>query len=309
MRCYLFKDVSEVAGVLGISESSVHRYSHLFRVTGDVRPIAKRNGPAKELSEFEVLFLVNLVLTMPGIYLRELQDELCRSLMHWVDLSTICRTLHSVGMTRQVLKQYAIQRSEVKRAEFWMEVAYIDPSMIVWIDETGFDRRNSLRKFGYGIRGSPPVSYSLKLRGRRYSAIGILSTDGIEDVLIVDESVDGEKFLLFVRKCLLPILMPFNGHNPKSVVVLDNASIHHTAAVEETIRSVGAIVRFLPPYSPDMNPLEEVFAEVKKFLAANDPILQSTQSPSTIINHAFLSVSMTNCNAYIAHAGYAECGS
>lgn len=304
MHIYLDKDAGEVARVLGVSESSVYRYSQLFRVTGDVRPLAKRNGPAKELSEFEVLFLVNLALSKPGIYLRELQDELCRSLMHWVDLSTICRALHGVGMTRQVMKQYSVRRSEVKRAEFWLEFDYIDPFMIVWIDETGFDRRNSLRKFGYGIRGLPPVNYSLKLRGRRYSAIGILSTDGVEDVYIVDESVNGEKFLFFVRKYLLPILMPFNGSNPKSIVVLDNASIHHTAAVEATIRSVGAIVRYLPPYSPDMNPLEEVFAEVKQFLVSNDPILQSTQSPSTIINHAFLSVSVANCNSYIAHAGY-----
>ena len=194
MHCFLEKDASEVAKVLGISECSVYRYSQLFRVTGDVRPLVRRNGPAKELSEFEVLFLVNLVLSKPGIYLRELQDELYRSLMHWVDLSTICRALHGIGMTRQVLKQYAIQRSEVKRAEFWMEFEYIDQSMVIWIDETGFDRRNLLRKFGYGIRGLAPVNYSLKLRGRRYSAISILSTDGIEDVHIVDESVDSEKF-------------------------------------------------------------------------------------------------------------------
>lgn len=247
MHIYLQRDADEVARILCISKSSVYRYSDLYRVTGDVRPLVKRNGPAKELSEFEVLFLINLVLTRPGIYLRELQYELCKNTMHWVDVSTICRTLHQVGMTRQMIKHYAIQRSELKRAEFWLEFNYFNPSMIVWIDETGFDKRNSLRKYGYGIRGLPPVSHSLKLRGKRYSAITILSTAGVEDVHIVDESVNGEGFLFFVRKCLLPILMPYNGLNPRSIVVLDNASIHHVQAVEQTIRSVGAIMRFLPP--------------------------------------------------------------
>lgn len=98
--------------------------------------------------------------------------------------------------------------------------------------------------------------------------------------------------------------MPFNGSNPKCVVVLDNASIHHVSSVVDTIESVGAILRFLPPYSPDMNPIEEVFSEVKQYIQANDLVYQAATSPEQIILSAFLSVSKQNCNAYINHAGY-----
>ena len=66
----------------------------------------------------------------------------------------------------------------------------LDPSMIIWIDEIGSDRRNALRNYGYGIRGIPPPDYSLRLRGKCYSAIGIMSTEGIVNVFITDESVD-----------------------------------------------------------------------------------------------------------------------
>ena len=97
--------------------------------------------------------------------------------------------------------------------------------------------------------------------------------------------------------------MPFNGSNCKSVVVLDNASIHHVSPVIQTIESVGAIVRFLPPYSPDMNPIEEVFSEVKQYLKANSDVYQATASEQIILS-AFVSVSKQNCNAYINHAGY-----
>lgn len=124
-----------------------------------------------------------------------------------------------------------------------------------------------------------------------------MSTEGIEDVYITDEKVNGDVFLFFVRKYLLHLLMPFDGYNHKSVVVLDNASIHHVDRVIETIQSVGAIVRFLPPYSPDMNPIEEVFAEVKQHLLNNNTLFQATTSLHSIILSSFLSVSKENCNS------------
>jgi len=61
------------------------------------------------------------------------------------------------------------------------EISYYDPSMIVWVDETGCDLRNAMRKYGYGIRGMTPQDYTLKIRGKRYSAVGILTTEGVED--------------------------------------------------------------------------------------------------------------------------------
>ena len=221
--------------------------------------------------------------------------------MHWVDVATICRTVHHIGMSRQKIKHYALGRSEASRAEFLEEISYFD---LVWVDETGCDLRNAMRKYGYGIRGMPPQDYTLKLKGKRYSAIGVLTSEGVEDVYIEEGSVNGEVFLDFVRKCLLPILMPFDGVSPKSIVILDNASIHHVDCVVDTIQSVGALVRFLPPYSPDMNPIEEVFAEIKEYLQANDSVFQATSSPRTMILMAFASVTVHNCESYIRHAGY-----
>jgi len=85
-----------------------------------------------------------------------------------------------------------LQQSEIKRAEFIAEMAVLDSSTIVWIDETECDRRNALRKYGYGIRGQTPQDYQLKLRGVRYSAISILSTEGINDVYITEGTVNGD---------------------------------------------------------------------------------------------------------------------
>ena len=76
-------------------------------------------------------------------------------------------------------------------------------------------------------------------------------------------TADGDTFYEFVQTHLLPHLMPFNGINPHSVVILDNCAIHHIAEIEKMIQEIGALVHFLPPYSPDFNPIEETFSKVK----------------------------------------------
>lgn len=110
---------------------------------------------------------------------------------------------------------------------------------------------------------------------------------GIEDVYIQKGSVNGEVFEHFIRTTLLPLLMPYNGINTHSVVVMDNASIHHLQSVQDMILGVGALIRFLPAYSPDFNPIEEAFSKVKQYLKANDTLYLATQSPRSFVLQAF----------------------
>ena len=150
------------------------------------------------------------------------------------------------------------------------KISMYDPDMLVWIDETGSARRNSIRQYGYSLRGMPAQVHQLQVGGRRLSAIPVLTTSGIEDVYVTSDSADGTKFEEFLFQCLLPIILPFNGINHHSVIVMDNASIHHLERVQDLITGIGARLMFLPPYSPDLMPLEEVFSKVKAVLKAND---------------------------------------
>ena len=117
------------------------------------------------------------------------------------------------------------------------EIEAFDPYMLVFLDETGSDKRNSIHQFGYGLRGITPVTHKLDIYGKRISAIGVMTTRGM-----------GTFFLQFVQTCLLNIIQPFDGNNARFVVVMDNASIHHVDAVVELITAAGALVQFLPPY-------------------------------------------------------------
>ena len=176
--------------------------------------------------------------------------------------------------------------------------------MLVWVDETGSNRRNSVRTHGYSLKGMRVVSHQLRVGGKRINAIGVMSMQGMEDAYIVEENVNGDVFERFVRTSLLPILKSFNGTNSHSVVVMDNASIHHLDKIAQMIAGVGALLRFLPPYSPELNPIEHVFSKVKAFLKANDTVYLNTRFPTTLVTMAFCIITQHDCINYIRHSGY-----
>ena len=120
------------------------------------------------------------------------------------------------------------------------EISIYDPDMLIWIDETGSTRRNSIRSYGYSLRGTRPCTHILRVSGERLSAFPVMATRRIEDVFVCKGSVDGEVFQQFLCQCVLPIILPFDGNNPRSVVVMDNASIHHLERVYDIITGIGA---------------------------------------------------------------------
>ena len=122
------------------------------------------------------LYVLELVLSCPGIYLREVQQRLFNYTGTWIHGSTICRTLQRLSMTCQKIEHVALQRSDSMQNEFIAEVMMVfDASMCLWIDETGCDQRNGLRKYGYGIRGSCSTRLLPQVQGQRYSSISFIN--------------------------------------------------------------------------------------------------------------------------------------
>ena len=172
--------------------------------------------------------------------------------------------------------------------------------MLVFIDETGTDRRDSFREFGYSLHGRRTRAHRLIARGQHVSAI---SDDGILECQFYHGAVTGETFYSFIENSLLPHLMPFNGTNEHSVVIMDNASIHHIEGISELITSAGAFLIYQPPYSPDLNPLEKVFSSIKSYLKANEALLQVTDDIETILLQttvsAFTNISSDGYKAWV----------
>lgn len=297
-------EVKEIALNLFLSQKTVRRYLYSFYHTGDVEPASQQHGPPHlidTLGEFEIF---KMILDFPGIYLHEILDKFAVRFGIDISAATVCRVLRRMGCTRQVIRHVAKQQSDELRARFMAKVSMYDPAMLVWVDESGCDRRDTIRKYGYGMKGIAPRKNTLLVRGKRYSAIPIMSQEGIHDVCLHEGTVNGDRFLEFVQDNLIPILMPFNGINPLSVVIMDNAAIHHVQGVRNIIEGAGARLLYLPPYSPDLNPLEEAFSQVKKILKLNHSLFQVCHSPRALLCLAFSCVSREDSISYINHSGY-----
>ena len=122
MMCFQGKTIAKVARNLFVSHSTIERVIHLYRTTGEVAYSQEKHGPYRILSEAEDLTLLQLFLNNPGIFLREVQEELAHASGKWADYSTICRSAKRLGLTRQKMKKIAIPRSDILRAEYMADI-------------------------------------------------------------------------------------------------------------------------------------------------------------------------------------------
>ena len=132
-----------------------------------------------------------------------------------------------------------------------------------------------MRQYGYALLGVTPICYHSHARGCRISAIAALSSDGLVAIELKSGNVNSEDFYDFILGNLIPNMHPYDGVAPKSVAIMDNCSIHHVNAVSDMFRAAGI---FLPPYSPDYNPIELAFSSVKYFLKEHDSVMQAMNS-------------------------------
>ena len=141
---YLAHHIStkEIAELFQVCERSVRRYISLFLHTGDVEAKQQRHGPPTLLGDYERLVILQIILDHPGIYLNEISDKMFAKFGVLFAASTICKTLKFMGCSRQAMCRVARQRSDALRASFMAKVSIYDPNMLIWLDESGCDRRN-----------------------------------------------------------------------------------------------------------------------------------------------------------------------
>jgi len=144
---------------------------------------------------------------------------------------------------------------------------------------------------GQRVIGSVPQNY-----GERLTVLAALDRQGIRAALAVDGATDGPVFLTFLRRVLGPRL------RPGEVVVLDNLRAHQVAGVTEALAQVGAKLRYLPPYSPDYNPIELAWSKVKSLLRAR--AARTRTSLQRALGTALQTITSQNARAWFRHCGY-----
>jgi transposase len=155
--------------------------------------------------------------------------------------------------------QAATERVQKLRIEYWEKVKDIDPENLVFLDETGV-MIGLARTHARSQRGTRVYDLKPFYRGSKVTAIGAISISKIVALMTIDDSMDGKAFEVFIEKCLVPQL--WSG----AVVVMDNLPAHKRASIVPMIEAIGGKVLCLSPYSPDFNPIELWWSQLKSFL-------------------------------------------
>ena len=173
----------------------------------------------------------------------------------------------------------------------------IDPSRLVFIDET-WTKTNMAPLRGWAPRGRRLRAKVPHGRWKTMTFLAALRHDHIDAPWLIDGPINGESFSLYVERVLAPTL------KPGDIVVMDNLGSHKGRAVRRAIRATGARLFFLPPYSPDLNPIEQVFAKLKTLLRkAKERTSEATWRRIGKILNGF---SAQECANYLRNAGYAS---
>ncbi|GJE86780.1 transposase domain-containing protein [Phanerochaete sordida] len=299
-RCLPLPDILKC---VDFSESTFWRAWRRYRATGDVinKPAVNRGRPRK-LHHDDVHYLTSLVRHHPDWFLDELLDLLEENRFISVHFLTICRELQRAGLTTKQLQQIAKERDKNVRANFVRTVAKYTPVQLGFLDKTHKDERTKRRRRGRARRGHRARRRGVFVRGKRFTLEGCLTVDGIVASTVVAGSMTRDKFLEFLEYNVMPLTSPFPG--PFSVLIMDNARIHHGEAIAELAERFGVHLVYLPPYSPNFNPIEEAFSKIKAWIRRNPDVFSDTEGLVYDLMQVVDVITPEDAEGYIAHAGY-----
>jgi len=170
-----------------------------------------------------------------------------------------------------------------------------DVRQYVFLDECGVTT-DRLRRYGRSLRGVRVRDHTPCGHWETHTVVAGRRLDGLTAAAVFNGPIDNASFLAYVEQILAPTL------RPGDVVVLDNLAVHKQPEARTAIESVGASLRFLPPYSPDFNPIEQAFAKLKAFMRAARP--RSFDQVCELVATALGLYTATECGNYIRHCGY-----
>ena len=173
----------------------------------------------------------------------------------------------------------------------------VEPDRFVFLDESGA-RTDMTRLHGRSRGGERCIDFASGGQWKTYTMLAAIRTSGVvkDASLVGPGAMNGELFLEWVRTRLCPTL------SPGDVVVMDNLGSHKVAGVEDAVEAAGAAVWYLPPYSPDLNPIEKAWSKVKASLRRAGA--RSEQGLYAAVGAALDGVTPENCMAFMRSCGY-----
>ena len=289
--------VGRIATMLRVSVSYVSKVLSRCRLTGQTEARPQRCHVVPKLSGL-LPAIEAQVSHRPDATIAELRAWLLET--HKVSASTglMNKTLAALDLT---LKKVSPRRREARedvakaRGEWREQQPKLSPPKLVFIDESSV-KTNMTRRCGRAKRGHRLVAAVPHGHWKTTTFVGALRCDGLTAPLTIDGAINGELFLAYVEQVLVLTL------KPGDVVIMDNLRVHKMAGVREAIEAAGAKLLFIPPYSPDLNPIELAFSKLKALLRAK--AIRTVDALWNALGELCDSFSPRECANYFRHDGY-----
>lgn len=261
-------DVKYLSDIFGPKPRTIFRWYRLFLRKGVVEEKHHRafssRWPDDVLERVEAYCKEH-----PTFYLEELKEFLEDTFpeLKNVSLPTICRALNfDLKLTRKVLTKAAREAAplEIRTYQAKLRAIYHYPSQLVFIDETSKDGRHAYRRYARSKQGTKAVVKLPFSRGKRVSVLAALNVSGFIGWESTRGTFTRKKFHDAFGRKVIPKLNPWP--LPNSIVIMDNAKIHMYKELESAIHQTGARLLFLPPYAPQLNPIEVCFGRLKRWI-------------------------------------------
>jgi transposase len=241
-----------------VNTATITKWLQLRRQTGSIDPRPHAGGVAPTLDGDALQRLRKLVEETPDATLESLRQRMGISGSRMI----ICRALQKLGLPLKKKSPHASERDapgvQQERGEFAEDVEPLEPRRLVFVDETGVTTAMTpaygRAPVGERVESSAPASWE------SLTVIAALGADGVRAPMAIEGAVNAPTFQAYVERVLVPAL------HPGDVVIFDNLAAHLSPDVAVAIERAGASVLPLPPYSPDFNPIEELFSKLKEFL-------------------------------------------
>ena len=182
------------------------------------------------------------------------------------------------------------------RAEFSAQRVGYDAKRFVFLDESGM-RLGEVPRYGWAPRGQKASARAKHSPWKTVTMIGAIAMDGIRGFVNIEAATSSEVFRAFIEQHLVQTL------RPGDCVVMDNLSAHKDRAAREAIERAGASIMFLPPYSPDLNPIEKLWSKIKEFVRRR--ATDTREMFDNAVGTAISIIENSDLVGWIRHCGYA----
>lgn len=189
-------------------------------------------------------------------------------------------------------------RPDVQSRRRWWDIlvrGVLDISQLVFLDETSV-QTSMTRTHGRAASTDRVVGHQPLSHWKTYSFVSALRRDGLTAPFLIEGALDADSFVTYVEAVLIPTL------ERGDVVILDNVAFHKDERVLSLLRALGVLVYYLPPYSPDLNPIENAYSKLKSQLRKASP--RDLNAIAQCLKDALPTFSPSECLNYIQHCGY-----